>query len=178
MRNNLLSSDKVFLRPVEPSDAPQLLLWENDVENWKVTDTEIPFSLSAILQLIEQQQQFRSYGQLRFIICLKESEKGVGTIDLYDADFKNGNVTVGILIADKAQRRKGIAYQSLLLVIEYAKEVFNFVNMTCSIHSNNSESISLFEKAGFFRVGMRSNWFKVGKERTDELIYQLCLEKM
>jgi diamine N-acetyltransferase len=178
MGEKLLTSSLVYLRPVETSDAHQLLLWENDPENWHVTDTEVPFSLSGIMQLIEQQQNFRSFGQLRFIICLQESNKSIGTIDLYDADFKNGNVAIGVLIAEKEHRGQGIAYQSLQLVTEYAREVFNFVNVTCSIHASNVNSISLFEKAGFVKVGTRRNWYKLGKERTDEIIYQLCLEKI
>jgi len=72
---------------VETSDATRLLLWENNPLHWKVTDTEVPFSMTAIMQLIEQQQNFRSTGQLRLMICLTSTQEAVGTVDLYDADF-------------------------------------------------------------------------------------------
>ncbi|MEN9400629.1 MAG: hypothetical protein RL632_1732, partial [Bacteroidota bacterium] len=75
----MLKGDKVFLRAVEPADATLLMLWENDTENWKVTDTEVPFSLHGIMQLIDQQQDLRATGQLRFVICELASEKPVGT---------------------------------------------------------------------------------------------------
>ena len=71
----MLKGKTVFLRPVEPADATKLMVWENNPAHWKVTDTEVPFSMHAILQLIEQQQHIRSTGQLRLIICLNEKQR-------------------------------------------------------------------------------------------------------
>ena len=172
----MLKGDKVFLRAVEPSDATLLMLWENDTENWKVTDTEVPFSLHGIMQLIDQQQDFRSTGLLRFVICEVESERPVGTIDLYDADFRNGNAAVGILIANQQSRNKGYALQSLELMLNYTEKVLDLHNVTCSIQATNQESIHLFEKAGFQKVGVRKEWFRVQGKRIDEMIYQRCLK--
>ena len=50
----MLSTEKILLRMVEPEDATKLLIWENNPENWKVTDTEVPFSMHAIKMLIER----------------------------------------------------------------------------------------------------------------------------
>ena len=102
----MLKGKSIFLRPVEPSDATKLMLWENNPAHWKVTDTEVPFSMHGILQLIEQQQHIRSTGQLRLMICLNGTEEPVGAIDLYDVDFRNGNAAVGILIGDHLHKQK------------------------------------------------------------------------
>lgn len=175
---SLLRGKLVFLRMVEPEDALDLLLWENNPENWKVTDTEVPFSLHGMQQLIEQQQQFRSSGQLRFIICSVDSNKSLGSIDLYDTDFKNGNASVGVLIALPEERGKGFAKEALQLLIEYVKSIFDFHNLVASIQEDNTLSIKLFESIGFFQVGRRINWFKGSNEkRINELNYQLCLKK-
>ena len=100
-------TDRIFLRMVEPHDATKLLLWENNPDNWKVTDTEVPFSIHAIQALIEQQQQIRTTGQMRMMICLNDpTQESVGAIDLYDVDFKNRNASVGILIGEKTKSRK------------------------------------------------------------------------
>ena len=175
---SLLKGEMVYLRMVEPEDALDLLLWENNPENWKVTDTEVPFSLHGMQQLIEQQQQFRSSGQLRFIICDMVTNKSIGTVDLYDADFKNGNASVGILIALPEERGKGFAKEALKLLIEYVKSIFDFHNLVASIQEDNTSSIKLFESIGFVQVGRRMNWFKGSNEtRINELNYQLCLKK-
>jgi diamine N-acetyltransferase len=83
----LLRGNTLYLRMVEPHDAIDVMIWENNPENWHVTDTEVPFSLHGMQQLIEQQQQFRSSGQLRFILCLNDSNESIGTVDLYDAMY-------------------------------------------------------------------------------------------
>ncbi len=173
----MLRGDKIILRAVEPSDATTLILWENDPENWKVTDTEVPFSLQGIMQLIDQQQHIRSTGQLRFMICELNSGNSVGAIDLYDADFRHGNASIGILIGDVTARNKGYAAQALQLMTEYAEKILDLYNVQCSIQASNVESIQLFEKVGFKKVGVRKDWFRMNGKREDEIIYQLCLKR-
>jgi diamine N-acetyltransferase len=171
----VLKNKSIFLRAVEPADASLLLLWENDTENWKVTDTEVPFSLSAILQLIEQQQQFRSTGMLRFMICVNESEEAIGAIDLYDADFRHKRAAIGILIGSKDARGKGFAKESLELIVNYAKDQLGMNNLYCSIQEDNVESQHLFEKTGFQLIGKRKEWFLFRGKWIDERMYQLWL---
>lgn len=173
----MLKSKNIFLRSVEPSDATKLLLWENNPAHWKVTDTEVPFSMHGIHQLIEQQQHIRSSGQLRLMICLNDTNEPVGAIDLYDADFKNGNAAVGILIGDAIHRGKGYAKESLELMVLYAREFLALHNLYCSIQADNIESINLFEMCGFEKIGVRKEWFLYKGQRIDEISYQLCLEK-
>jgi diamine N-acetyltransferase len=173
----VLKNKSIFLRSVEPSDAPLLMLWENDTENWKVTDTEIPFSLSAILQLIEQQQQFRSTGMLRLMICSNENNEPVGALDLYDADFRHKRAAVGILIGSRDARGKGFASESLELIKTYATEQLGLHNLYCSIQEDNVESQHLFEKSGFELVGKRKEWFQYRGKWIDERMYLLCLER-
>lgn len=173
----MLKGKTVFLRSVEPSDAQLLLIWENDSENWKVTDTEVPFSLHGIHQLIEQQQQLRSTGQLRFMICASADGRSVGAVDLYDADFKNGKAAVGILIGNKEDRSKGYAGEALHLLVEYAREILGLYNLYCSVQSDNEASLGLFIKKGFRQVGIRNDWFLINGKRVDEVIFQLCLKK-
>jgi diamine N-acetyltransferase len=173
----MLKSKNIFLRAVESRDATRLLLWENNPAHWKVTDTEVPFSMTGIMQLIEQQQNFRSTGQLRLMICLTSTEETVGAIDLYDTDFKNGNAYVGILIGETQHRGNGYARESLQLLIEYARDLLALHNLCCSIQSDNHESVQLFLSVGFKKVGTREEWFLYKGQRLNELIFQLCLKK-
>lgn len=173
----MLKGKSIFLRPVEPSDATKLMLWENNPTHWKVTDTEVPFSMHGILQLIEQQQHIRSTGQLRLMICLNGTEEPVGAIDLYDVDFRNGNAAVGILIGDHLHKQKGYASESLALMIDYARDFLALHNLYCSIQADNTESIHLFTKCGFDKVGVRKEWFLYKGQRIDEINFQLCLKE-
>ena len=111
------------------------------------------------------------------MICLNSSNESVGAIDLYDADFKNGNVAVGILIGEKNQRGKGFAKESLELIVEYARDFLAMYNLYCSIQADNLNSLKLFESVGFDPIGVRKDWFLYKGQRIDEISYQLCLKK-
>ncbi len=172
----MFKGDQVYIRLVESSDAGTILLWENNPENWKVSETEVQFDLNLVLTLIEQAQKIRTYGQLRFMICLNSSDEAIGTIDLFDANFKHKRAGVGVLIADKSQRNKGFAKEALTLIVKYSKEILGFKNLYCTIHSDNKSSVKLFESIGFEFVGARKDWYLDKVKWLDELIYQLCLK--
>lgn len=179
-----LKGQKVLLRPVEKEDATRLMLWENDPHHWKVSGTEVPFSLHTILEYIEQAQHIRTHGQLRLIICIAASGEPVGTLDLYDADFKNLRAAVGILIAEDPHREQGYAREALSLLEDYARTILGFHNLYCSVHADNPASNGLFRSAGYREVGVRKEWFlqtqltgRGGKQWIDEILYQKCLKK-
>jgi diamine N-acetyltransferase len=171
----VLKGNKIEVRAVEPSDATLIYLWENDVKNWKFTNTDSPLSMFEIYQLIEEQRVVRESGQLRLMILALESDLIVGAIDLYNIDFKHGFGTVGILIAEEQYRKKGFALESLFLLANYVKNQLHLTNLHCGIQSSNTASQRLFEKAGFQKIGARKNWFLVEGNREDEYIYQLQL---
>ena len=172
----MLKGTMLYLRAVESSDATMLYLWENDINNWRIANTEVPFSMHAIHNLIEQYASIRTSGQLRLIICLNDSQFPIGAIDLYDINFRHGFATVGVLIANQEDRNKGFAKEAFQLVINYAKEVLDLYNLQCFIQADNLASIHLFDGLKFEKVGVRKEWYKFKNSRIDEICYQLCLK--
>lgn len=172
----MLKGTMLYLRAVESSDATMVYLWENDTNHWRIANTEVPFSMHAIHNLIEQFASIRTSGQLRLIICLNESQSPIGAIDLYDINFRHGFATVGVLIANQDDRNKGFAKEAFQLVINYAKDVLDLYNLQCFIQADNLVSIHLFEGLKFEKVGVRKAWYKFKNNRIDEICYQLCLK--
>jgi diamine N-acetyltransferase len=172
----MIKGTMLYLRAVESSDATMLYLWENNVDHWRIANTEVPFSMHAIHNLIEQYASIRTSGQLRLIICLNDSQLPIGAIDLYDINFRHGFATVGVLIAKQEDRNKGFAKEAFQLVINYAKEVLDLYNLQCFIQADNLASIHLFEGLKFEKVGVRKEWYKFKNSRIDEICYQLCLK--
>jgi diamine N-acetyltransferase len=171
----MFKGENVYLRLTEPADATKILLWENNPAHWKVSDTEVPFSMQDILYLIDNAHNIRSTGQLRFMICLMKTDEPIGLIDLFDANFKHGRAGVGILIGEVDQRANGYASESLVLLKEYVHLVLGFHSLYCSIHSDNLSSIRLFEKCGFDKIGVRKEWYLDKGERIDEILFQILL---
>ncbi len=173
----MLKGQKIFLRAIEPEDATKVMLWENNPENWRVSGTEAPYSMHGILEYINSIQNFRQCGELRLMICLAENQHPIGTLDLFEANFKHGRAGIGILIGEKDERNKGFAKESLEILIEYATVFLGFHNLTASVLDDNTSSISLFESVGFELVGIRKEWFFDHGKWINERIYQLCLKK-
>lgn len=173
----MFKGKNIFLRPIEPSDATRVVLWENNPENWRVTGTEAPYSLHTILEYINSVQNFRQSGELRLMICLNDTENAIGTIDLNNANFKHFRAEIGILIGEKGERNKGFAKESLLLLQDYAKTVLGFHTLIAYVLEDNEASVALFEGCGFELIGCKKEWFLDKGKRINERIYQICLNQ-
>lgn len=51
--NNILETDSVRLRALEPEDIDVLYKWENDTRIWKMSNTVAPFSKYVLRRFIE-----------------------------------------------------------------------------------------------------------------------------
>ncbi len=141
-----LKGSLVTLRAVEKDDAGTIFMWENNPANWKVSNTEVPFSLYDIHQLIEQQADIRKSGQMRLVIETSAESRPVGVIDLYDLNFKHGYAAVGILIAADADKGKGFAGEALQLFCTYCKEILELRNLYCHIITITKQAFNFSKK--------------------------------
>ena len=143
-----LVSEHIYLRKVLPTDASIIFAWENNPENWEVSNTEKCFTFQEIEDFVNQPQDIYLHQQLRFIICLNTSDLPIGCIDLFDYE-KGKSVGIGVLIADKNNRNKGFAKEALKQLIYYVRNELNVAYIFCNIFENNKPSIRLFEYCGF-----------------------------
>ena len=167
----MLENTEITLRTVEPIDLDVLLKWENDVSNWKVSDTKVPFSQKLMLDYINSAQDIFLTQQIRFMIIHKSTRQYIGCIDLFDYDVFHQRAGVGVLM-DNEFRKKGYATQALRLLLEYGEEILNLHQVYCTIHASNKESVTLFNKAGFKQTGIKKDWYNYKGTWEDELFFQ------
>ena len=145
----MLIGRQVFLRKLNQTDVDLVLAWENDPKNWEVSGTTQPYTKTEIAALVDENQSVEINKQVRFLICLKQSETPIGTIDLFEFDAIKKSVGVGVLIAANAHRQKGFASAALELIIAYCKKELKLKVLFCNIQQHNKVSVRLFEKCGF-----------------------------
>lgn len=168
-----LTGTSIFLRALEPADIDILYKWENDPENWVVSNTQTPYSRFVLEQyLASAHQDIYSVKQLRLMICSVNDSRPLGAIDLFDFDPHNQRAGIGILIAEKDDRRKGYATEALEIIIQYGFEVLNVKQLYCNITADNESSITLFQKLGFETSGNKKLWIREGGVFKDEFILQ------
>ncbi len=137
---------EIALRLPIISDAEAILSWENNHENWEVSDNSSPYSIEDILQLIESFRDTDEPSQLRFMI--HSGELLLGAVDIFDINYENKSGAIGILIAEREFRRKGVASAALDL-IEGEAQKLGIDRLSALIHSENEQSRKLFEKMGY-----------------------------
>ena len=72
-----LKAEHIFLRAIEPSDIELIYEWENDIENWIVSNTQTPFSRFVLEQYITSaHEDIYTAKQLRLIICTNDNKYG------------------------------------------------------------------------------------------------------
>lgn len=172
----MFKGEQVYLRTIEPWDADRILKWENDPENWRVSNTLVPFSKHMIEQYVNSSQDIFSFRQLRLMIALNENQDTIGAVDLFDFEPRHQRAGVGILV-EKEYRNKGIGKEALRLLEEYVLNVLGVRNLYCNILEDNPGSIKLFEDSGYKRVGVKKNWFSDNGKWLDEFMYQKELVK-
>lgn len=174
----LLKNKDIVLRAVEPEDLEILYRWENSTVLWYHGNTLAPYSKLVLRQYINDSLEMDIYQskQLRLMIDLVEEKTTVGTIDLYDIDAHNRRAGIGILIDDD-YRRRGFAKQALELMSNYAFDFLYLHQIYAYIAQSNTNSISLFQKAGYQSVGILKDWLQRGEEFEDVYLSQLLNDK-
>ena len=173
-----LEGEHIHLRAMEPNDLEDLYIWENDPENWFVSQTRAPYSKHSLNQFIEDSQKdIYEIRQMRFMIALNSEEENkkiaIGAIDLFDFDPHHRRAGIGILVARKEYRRQGIASEALTLLIHYSFNVLRLHQLYCNVAKGNDASFNLFIKCGFQVSGEKKDWLRGTESWTDEYLLQL-----
>ena len=167
--------ENIKLRALEPDDISFLYIIENDVDNWKISETKIPFSKYLLHEYLENiDQDITKTSQLRLVIQELETGDSLGIIDLFDFDSIHKKCGIGLII-NSEERKKGLGTEALNLLISYCKNTLNLHQLYCDIQSENSDSISFFEKNGFLKTGVKKDWNLRADKYSDVYFYQKML---
>ena len=166
----------IYIRPIDIPDALTVMYWENNPANWDASDNKSEYALYDIVRLIEELRDVNRAKQARWIICDASTDELIGTVDLFEIDFEKNEASVGVLVAEPANRGKGIASIALNLIEQEALKL-GLNRLTCIIHPHNLASVRLFEKQGFGKIGITDDKFLNEGVYLEALIYEKWLKK-
>lgn len=158
-----LKGKKTVLRAIEEEDIEMFRELANDWDYEKmIVGWALPISKA------DQKKWFDTaknslHTQIRYIIET-EADGAVGMIGLKDFDWKNGSASgLGMRIAKKELRTKGIATDAWMTLLRYAFEELRLNRVNGSALDYNKISLRVCEKVGFQVEGtMRQAVYKNG----------------
>ena len=172
MNRSFLSSERIYLRAVEPEDLSVMYDMENDPSMWDVSCVTVPYSRHVLRQYIEESQcDMFSDKQLRLMIMGKQENAVLGTIDLTDFIPLHRRAEVGIALQVQ-YRKNGYALEALNLLCEYAFRFLRLHQLCAHVASDNQESIRLFTKGGFEQCGLLKDWIQTPEGFKDVALLQ------
>jgi len=153
-----LKGNSVSLRALEPSDAEILYRWENNQELWPVSFTQVPFSKFILEEFVNAaHSDIYTNKQLRLMVNKPDTGETIGIVDLFDFDPQHLRAGVGIYI-NETFRKSGSAYECIELIKHYCFKTLLLKQIYAHINASNTASITLFEKAGFEKSGLKKSW--------------------
>merc|ERR1719474_794827 len=169
LKRTVLSGKKVKLVPYTAAHVPTYNRWLNDPYIQQMTQTE-PYSL---MQEYEYQKEwYDDRNKYIFIILDRSLEDAMaGDINLFIQNEEEQDLQIGelnIMIAEDKSRRKGIATETLQLILEFARKHFELRQFIAKIQHDNESSIKLFKKVGF----VETDYVETFKEYTFSLSFE------
>ena len=168
-----LKGKNITLRALEPEDLEFLYEIENNQIFWEVSHTQTPFSKFILKQYLENAHlDIFEAKQLRLVIEEEFTKKQIGMVDLFDFNPQHKRAGIGILIHPDFQKN-GFASEALSILIKYTFSFLDLHQLYANITADNSNSISLFTKHNFEKVGVKKDWILSNGKFKDEILFQL-----
>lgn len=165
-----MSSNRVYLRALEPDDYKASIKWRKDDDIWNMLGGPKYFVSEAYERKWVEDAIFNSK-DLKLAICLTENDRYIGNVYMTDINNLNRSCTSHILIGEKDCWGKGYAKEALMLAINYMFNERNIHRIQAFILESNTQSLRMHEKCGYKIEGLlRDSIFKNGKYQNQYIL--------
>ena len=117
-------------------------------------------------------QQNLSDTQMKWGLALRDTNKLIGTVTLFNLSRSNGRAEIGYAMGS-AYWGKGYMNEALKALIVHAFDVLEFRRLEADVDPRNDASIRTLERLGFQREGFLRERWHVGGEIQDAFFYGL-----
>jgi [ribosomal protein S5]-alanine N-acetyltransferase len=154
----MLRSSRLYLRPFSPSDINETYLKAlNDPSVMGLTEARHQiWDRSKAVDFIELAS---SKGSKIFGVFLKDSDKAIGNIRIFNIHDIHRRAELSFLIYDKNEWSRGYASEAIDALLVYAFDELNLHRIVADYYASNAASARLFDKLGFVVEGIFKEHF-------------------
>ena len=170
-----LSGKLVNLRELSIDDATTIVGIMNHEISKYLYKVPYPYKIEDVLNFIKSScDDFRLRKAITFAIDYKNKSQSIqllcGTIGINDIDYSNKKANIGYWIG-KQYQSKGIATESVKLVVNYAFDILKLIEISAYVFPDNKPSIRVLEKNGFVKVQEINEYHPLSYRFRNSLVY-------
>lgn len=153
----------VYLRALGSADVPRWAAWFNDSDvTRQMNKGQFPNTEGQQSEVLERLQRSRT--DLQFGIATASADELIGIIGIHRIDWTHRHGDVSVVIGEADHRGKGIAVETIGLVVAHGFEKLNLHKLTAGMWATNVGSRRSFEKNGFVLEGtLRESFWCEGR---------------
>ena len=145
-----IEGNKIFLRPMRADDTEDILKWRNNPSVVRRFIYREPVTEADHLKWIREKVETGLVRQ--FIITVRESGRGIGSVYLQKIDMEKKTAEFGIFIGEDDEHGKGYGTEAQQLIIRYAFEELGLNMLTLRVLEDNLAARTAYEKNGWVSV--------------------------
>jgi RimJ/RimL family protein N-acetyltransferase len=162
MHNPYLIGPTVYLRPLEPEDAPTVVVWFNDPEVNRFLLSYRPMTRAAEEDFLRRLSE--SSSDIALGIVTRAADRLVGVAGLHHLDVRNRHAGLGINLGARDCWSKGLGTETTRLLLRHAFHTLNLNRVWLHVYEYNARGIHVYEKVGFRLEGrLRQDTFRDGR---------------
>ena len=173
MRNPILVGERLYLRPLEASDAEQLAAtYATEVATF-MERGRMPYSPLEFARWIEQLHARQPPRNIDFAVCLKADDRFIGYNGLSDIDYVEHTAESESDFGPEDVRNRGYGTEAKHLLLEYAFDRLHLHAVHSFVWEPNARSAAALIKQGYRPAGrLKWNDVKAGVYR-DTLVFDI-----
>ncbi len=169
-----IEGKQIYLSPMNIDDVEIYTKWINDLN---ITDNLGNSSKVISLHKEKGILEKLSNQDYSFAIILKDEDKLIGNISLFDVNHIHRNATCGLFIGDTENQNKGYGTEALKLLLSYGFNTLNLNNVMLKVFEFNKQAIACYEKVGFKLIGRHRKCYFVKGKYYDELFMDILAKE-
>jgi RimJ/RimL family protein N-acetyltransferase len=145
----------VYLRPGERTDIPIFLRWMNDARTTRTLLMVNPIGQAQEERWFDQMLESQGRDQWFFVVCRREDDRPVGSIDLHQVNLRNGSAMLGIVIGDPDDTGQGYGSSAIRALLAFGFEQLRLERIELDVFAFNDGARRVYERLGFVLEGTR-----------------------
>lgn len=153
MRNPILVGDRVYLRPLETSDAPLLARYTAEETETFYDTIRIPQSPLTYAHWIRELHKHEPPEEVMLAVCLKSNDHLIGSVGVQQIDWIARTGETKIYLMDVNARGQGYGPEAKHLLLEYCFDHLQLHILYSYVWAPNERSAAAVRRQGYKEAG-------------------------